>query len=62
MDRLTNTVQTFLPTILLSTLNPTLSTLLTRLADKLTKLENYETVDGRSPSPRFWTVADRSYF
>ncbi|KAL2126841.1 hypothetical protein VTI74DRAFT_144 [Chaetomium olivicolor] len=36
---------TFLPTILLTVLNPTLTTLLTSLAEKLTEIENYETHD-----------------
>jgi len=36
---------TFLPTILLTILNPTLTTLLTRLAEKLTEIENYRTHD-----------------
>lgn len=38
--------QTFLPTVLLTILNPTLTTLLTHLAEKLTEMENYETHDG----------------
>ncbi|KAJ4300413.1 hypothetical protein N0V88_003088 [Collariella sp. IMI 366227] len=36
---------TFLPTILLTVFNPTLTTLLTRLAERLTEVENYETQD-----------------
>lgn len=36
---------TFVPTIILTALIPTLSTILTGFADKLTTLENYETVD-----------------
>ncbi|KAG0650468.1 Increased sodium tolerance 2 [Hyphodiscus hymeniophilus] len=36
---------TFLPTVILTTVMPTLSTLLTGFASKLTDLENYETVD-----------------
>ena len=38
--------QAFLPVILLTVLNPTLTTLLTRLAEKLTEIENYRTHDG----------------
>lgn len=40
------TSQTFLPTIILTVFMPTFSTLLTRLAERLTDLENYETHDG----------------
>ncbi|KAK4152505.1 Anoctamin-10 [Chaetomidium leptoderma] len=36
---------TFLPTVLLTIFNPTLTTLLTRLAERLTEIENYETRD-----------------
>jgi hypothetical protein len=36
-----------LPTVLLTIFNPTLTTVLTLLAEKLTELENYETHDGR---------------
>ncbi|KAK4126269.1 DUF590-domain-containing protein [Parathielavia appendiculata] len=41
---------TFLPTILLTVFNPTLTTLLTRLAEKLTELENYDTHDAHQAS------------
>ncbi|KAK4043370.1 calcium-activated chloride channel-domain-containing protein [Parachaetomium inaequale] len=41
---------TFLPTILLTILNPTLTTLLTRLAEKLTEIENYRTHDAHQAS------------
>jgi hypothetical protein len=34
------------PTIILTALIPTLSTILTGFAEKLTHLENYETEDG----------------
>ncbi|KAH6856677.1 calcium-activated chloride channel-domain-containing protein [Chaetomium sp. MPI-CAGE-AT-0009] len=40
----------FLPTILLTILNPTLTTLLTHLAEKLTELENYRTHDAHQAS------------
>jgi anoctamin-10 len=38
-----------LPTILLTVFNPTLTTLLTKLAERLTEMENYETQDGKWP-------------
>lgn len=41
---------TFLPTILLTIFNPTFTTLLTRLAQMLTELENYQTVDDHQAS------------
>ncbi|KAK3391065.1 calcium-activated chloride channel-domain-containing protein [Podospora didyma] len=41
---------TFLPTILLTVFMPTLQTLLTKLAERLTEIENYETVDGHQAS------------
>ncbi|KAK4231333.1 calcium-activated chloride channel-domain-containing protein [Podospora fimiseda] len=41
---------TFLPTILLTIFMPTFTTLLTKLAEKLTDLENYETVDAHQDS------------
>lgn len=41
---------TFLPTIILTTVMPTLSALLTGFAQKLTDLENYETLDAREHS------------
>ncbi|KAK3338621.1 calcium-activated chloride channel-domain-containing protein [Lasiosphaeria hispida] len=41
---------TFLPTVLLTVFMPTFSTLLTRLAERLTELENYETHDGHQAS------------
>ncbi|KAK4145912.1 calcium-activated chloride channel-domain-containing protein [Dichotomopilus funicola] len=40
----------FLPTILLTILNPTLTTLLTNLAQKLTDIENYRTHDSHQAS------------
>ncbi|KAH6631730.1 calcium-activated chloride channel-domain-containing protein [Chaetomium tenue] len=40
----------FLPTILLTILNPTLTTLLTRLAQNLTEFENYRTHDAHQAS------------
>lgn len=43
--------QAFLPTVILTTVLPTLSTLLTGFATRLTELENYETTDGRSLQP-----------
>jgi hypothetical protein len=43
-------LQTFVPTIILTALIPTLSTILTGFAEKLTSLENYETEDGTYPS------------
>jgi hypothetical protein len=39
-------IQAFIPTIILTTIMPTLSALLTGFAIKLTELENYETTDG----------------
>lgn len=39
--------QTFLPTIILTGLVPTLSTILGNLAAQLTEAENYETHDGK---------------
>ncbi|KAM7206893.1 Calcium-activated chloride channel domain containing protein [Naviculisporaceae sp. PSN 640] len=41
---------TFLPTILLTIFMPTLSTLLTQLAERLTAMENYETHDAHQAS------------
>ncbi|KAL1840570.1 hypothetical protein VTJ49DRAFT_302 [Mycothermus thermophilus] len=41
---------TFLPTILLTIFNPTLTTLLTHLAARLTEIENYETHDEHTAS------------
>ncbi|KAK1759471.1 putative plasma membrane channel protein [Echria macrotheca] len=41
---------TFLPTILLTVFMPTFSTLLTRLAERLTDIENYETHDAHQAS------------
>ncbi|KAK4193882.1 calcium-activated chloride channel-domain-containing protein [Podospora australis] len=41
---------TFLPTVLLTIFNPTFTTLLTRLAERLTEWENYETVDAHQAS------------
>ncbi|SPQ23652.1 2a900178-a87d-41f3-9abc-d1ff5ebead5a [Thermothielavioides terrestris] len=41
---------TFLPTVLLTIFNPTLTTVLTLLAEKLTELENYETHDAHQAS------------
>ncbi|KAK4103738.1 DUF590-domain-containing protein [Parathielavia hyrcaniae] len=41
---------TFLPTVLLTVFNPTLTTLLTRLAEKLTEFENYDTHDAHQAS------------
>jgi hypothetical protein len=36
-----------LPTVLLTIFNPTLTGLLTKLAERLTEMENYETHDGK---------------
>ncbi|KAK4666949.1 hypothetical protein QC763_304780 [Podospora pseudopauciseta] len=41
---------TFLPTVLLTIFMPTFTTLLTKLAERLTELENYETVDAHQAS------------
>ncbi|KAK4165965.1 calcium-activated chloride channel-domain-containing protein [Cladorrhinum sp. PSN259] len=41
---------TFLPTVLLTIFMPTFTTLLTKLAEKLTDMENYETVDAHQDS------------
>ncbi|KAK0718298.1 calcium-activated chloride channel-domain-containing protein [Lasiosphaeria miniovina] len=41
---------TFLPTILLTIFTPTLTTLLTKLAERLTEMENYETKDAHQAS------------
>ncbi|KAK4204170.1 calcium-activated chloride channel-domain-containing protein [Triangularia verruculosa] len=41
---------TFLPTVLLTIFMPTFTTLLTKLAERLTDLENYETVDAHQAS------------
>ncbi|KAK3323941.1 calcium-activated chloride channel-domain-containing protein [Cercophora scortea] len=41
---------TFLPTVLLTIFMPTLSTLLTKLAERLTAIENYETQDAHQAS------------
>ncbi|KAK3307115.1 calcium-activated chloride channel-domain-containing protein [Chaetomium strumarium] len=41
---------TFLPTIILTIFNPTLTTLLTRLAERLTELENYDSHDAHQAS------------
>lgn len=41
-------MQGLLPTILLSGLTPTFSAVLTAVATKLTKMENYRTEDGES--------------
>ncbi|KAL2255435.1 hypothetical protein VTK26DRAFT_3391 [Humicola hyalothermophila] len=41
---------TFVPTVLLSIFNPTLTALLTKLAERLTDMENYETQDAHQAS------------
>lgn len=40
-----------MPTVLLVTILPAFSAVLTRFAKKLTDMENYETEDGTSPYP-----------
>jgi anoctamin-10 len=47
VEKLTE-VQPFLPTVLLVTILPTFSTLLTGFAETLNRMENYETMDGIS--------------
>lgn len=39
--------EVFLPTVLLSIFMPALTTVLTKLGDRLTEWENYETQDGK---------------
>lgn len=45
------TIQGFLPTIILVVMTPTFSTVLTKFANRLTEMENYETIDGESCAP-----------
>jgi hypothetical protein len=55
---MTKARQTFIPTIILTTVMPTLSALLTSFATRLTELENYETTDGNYTIAEYGHVSD----